>query len=66
MDSFVTRMPNSRQRSSVNQRVISNTVQPVTYSYEYVRIEPRQDMPNVEIYIGIGMVVMIAMAGAVS
>ena len=65
MDSFVTRMPNSRQRSSVNQRVISNTVQPVTYSYEYVRTNPKQDMPNVEIYIGIGMVVMIAMAGAV-
>lgn len=37
MDSFVSRMPNSRTETSVNEKVVEATVTPVTGSYNYIQ-----------------------------
>ena len=44
MDSFVDRMPNSRNESTVNQEVVEATVTPIGYSYDYIRVgeKPKQ------------------------
>ena len=44
MDSFVGRMPNSRNESTVNQEVVEATVTPIGYSYDYIRVgeKPKQ------------------------
>ena len=61
MDSFATRMPNSRTDSTVNQQVVENTVTPVTYSYDYIR---SNSTTNLEKYdqIVIGMIIVISIA----
>lgn len=38
MDSFVDRMPNSRNESTVNQKVVEATVTPIGYAYDYIRV----------------------------
>ena len=42
MDSFVDRMPNSRNESTVNQAVVEATVTPVGYVYDYVRVAKKK------------------------
>lgn len=42
MDSFVDRMPNSRNESTVNQEVVEATVTPITYSYDYIRVQAKK------------------------
>ncbi len=37
MDSFATRMPNSRVNSTVNAKVVEDTIQPVAYTFDYIR-----------------------------
>lgn len=37
MNSFVSRMPNSRKDSSVNDNVVETTIEPITYSNSYLR-----------------------------
>lgn len=44
MDSFVGRMPNSRNESTVNHEVVEATVTPIKYSFDYIRVgeKPKQ------------------------
>ena len=65
MDSFVSKMPNSRDRTSVNQNVVNNTVQPIAYSYDYMRNVNGVKPLNVELFLGIIMVILLALSGAV-
>ena len=45
MDSFVGRMPNSRNESTVNQEVVEATVTPIDYVYDYVRVAKKNAEP---------------------
>lgn len=47
LDSFVSRMPNSRQESTVNQKSVEGTIYPVTYSLDYIRNIQQYDQSEV-------------------
>lgn len=62
MDSFVSRMPNSRLNSTVNQMVVEGTVSPVTYSYNYIRQDGAGGQGNTDQWPLIAAAILIGAA----
>ena len=59
LDSFVSRMPNSRQASTVNLKIVEETVTPVSYSLNYIRNVEEFDVSGVAEQLGLIMGVLL-------
>ncbi len=66
MDSFALRMPNSRIDSTVNQRVVEETIMPVGYTYSYVRAENSTAFFNLSEWITRGITALVVIVVAIS